>query len=104
MRGAAALVLRSKHRSSQPNRLTAPVTLHRPQHPPPSSSSRAAAGYYRDGFCRTGGGDVGVHVVCARVTAEFLAYTASRGNDLSTPSPWFPGLNPGDQWCLCAAR
>lgn len=61
-------------------------------------------GYYRDGFCRTGGGDVGVHVVCAQVTEEFLAYTKSRGNDLSSPSPWFPGLKPGDRWCLCASR
>ncbi|KAI8463998.1 MAG: hypothetical protein J3K34DRAFT_526568 [Monoraphidium minutum] len=62
-------------------------------------------GYYRDGFCRTGGGDMGVHVVCAQVTEEFLAYTASRGNDLSSPTPWgFPGLKPGDRWCLCASR
>ncbi|GBG00080.1 hypothetical protein Rsub_12777 [Raphidocelis subcapitata] len=61
-------------------------------------------GYYRDGYCRTGGGDYGVHSVCAQVTAEFLAYTASRGNDLSTPSPFFPGLKPGDRWCLCASR
>lgn len=63
-------------------------------------------GYYRDGFCSTGAGDVGVHVVCAQVTEEFLEFTKSRGNDLSTPMPLydFPGLKPGDRWCLCAAR
>ncbi|GAB1542507.1 DUF2237 domain-containing protein [Scytonema sp. NUACC21] len=63
-------------------------------------------GYYRDGKCNTGGGDFGVHVVCAQVTEEFLAYTKSRGNDLSTPVPAFnfPGLKPGDRWCLCASR
>lgn len=63
-------------------------------------------GFYRDGFCRTGGGDIGVHVVCAQVTAEFLAFTQAQGNDLSTPMPAFnfPGLKPGDRWCLCAAR
>ncbi|MBD2693731.1 DUF2237 family protein [Anabaena catenula] len=63
-------------------------------------------GYYRDGFCTTGGQDVGMHVVCAQVTAEFLEFTKSLGNDLSTPFPEynFPGLKPGDCWCLCAAR
>jgi uncharacterized protein (DUF2237 family) len=63
-------------------------------------------GYYRDGFCNTGGQDFGMHVVCAQVTAEFLEYTKSQGNDLSTPVPYFnfPGLKPGDCWCLCAAR
>ncbi|MBD1843007.1 DUF2237 domain-containing protein [Cyanobacteria bacterium FACHB-63] len=63
-------------------------------------------GYYRDGFCSTGAGDTGVHVVCAQLTAEFLEFTKSRGNDLSTPMPLydFPGLKPGDRWCLCAAR
>uniref|UniRef100_A0A383W0P9 DUF2237 domain-containing protein n=1 Tax=Tetradesmus obliquus TaxID=3088 RepID=A0A383W0P9_TETOB len=63
-------------------------------------------GYYRDGFCRTGGGDVGAHVVCAQVTEEFLSYTRAKGNDLSTPAPQygFPGLKPGDRWCLCASR
>jgi uncharacterized protein (DUF2237 family) len=45
-----------------------------------------------------------VHVVCAVVTAEFLAYTQAQGNDLSSPTPWFPGLRPGDRWCLCASR
>ncbi|MBD2429789.1 MULTISPECIES: DUF2237 family protein [Fischerella] len=63
-------------------------------------------GFYRDGLCSTGAGDVGVHVVCAQVTEEFLAFTKSRGNDLSTPVPAFdfPGLKPGDRWCLCASR
>ena len=63
-------------------------------------------GYYRDGFCTTGGQDMGMHVVCAQVTEEFLQYTKSQGNDLSTPAPYFnfPGLKPGDCWCLCAAR
>ena len=63
-------------------------------------------GFFRDGCCRTGRGDVGVHVVCARVTEDFLAYSRGRGNDLSTPRPEFdfPGLKPGDQWCLCASR
>jgi uncharacterized protein (DUF2237 family) len=63
-------------------------------------------GYQRDGFCNTGVLDRGVHVVCAQVTAEFLAFTQSQGNDLSTPVPDydFPGLKPGDRWCLCAAR
>jgi uncharacterized protein (DUF2237 family) len=63
-------------------------------------------GFYRDGHCNTGAGDFGVHVVCAEMTARFLEYSASRGNDLSTPVPEydFPGLKPGDKWCLCAAR
>jgi len=64
-------------------------------------------GFYRDGFCSTGYEDYGVHVVCAEVTQDFLDYTKSRGNDLSTPLPppsSFPGLKPGDKWCLCASR
>jgi uncharacterized protein (DUF2237 family) len=63
-------------------------------------------GWNRDGCCRTGAGDYGVHVVCARVTDSFLTFSKHRGNDLTTPRPeyGFPGLNPGDQWCLCAAR
>ena len=63
-------------------------------------------GYFRDGRCRTGHEDTGVHVVCARMTPEFLEFSASRGNDLVTPLPryGFPGLVPGDRWCLCAAR
>ena len=63
-------------------------------------------GFWRDGTCRTGGQDVGVHAVCAVMTEEFLAFSASVGNDLSTLRPeWgFQGLKPGDRWCLCAAR
>lgn len=63
-------------------------------------------GFYRDGACHTGPEDMGTHVVCARMTDEFLAFTASRGNDLSTPNPQygFPGLKAGDRWCLCALR
>ena len=63
-------------------------------------------GYYRDGFCNTGSGDYGAHIVCAQMTAEFLAFTQQQGNDLSTPVPayQFPGLKPGDRWCLCASR
>ncbi len=68
--------------------------------------SDPVTGFYRDGCCRTGRGDVGLHVVCARVTEEFLEFSAGRGNDLAAPVPayGFPGLKPGDQWCLCAAR
>ena len=64
------------------------------------------AGFYRDGRCETGPDDHGTHVVCAVMTADFLAFTASRGNDLSTPRPAyrFPGLAPGDRWCLCVGR
>lgn len=63
-------------------------------------------GFYRTGCCDTGGEDSGVHTVCARVTAEFLRFSAAAGNDLSTPKPeyGFAGLRPGDQWCLCASR
>jgi len=61
-------------------------------------------GFYRDGTCRTGSDDLGVHTVCVRMTAEFLAFSKARGNDLSTPRPGFPGLKAGDRWCLCAAR
>ncbi len=64
------------------------------------------AGFYRDGCCNTGYEDVGIHVICARMTREFLAFSKRRGNDLSTPVPetGFPGLRPGDRWCLCAGR
>ena len=62
-------------------------------------------GFYRDGCCNTGPEDVGLHVICAQVTAEFLAFARTRGNDLITPVPafGFPGLSPGDRWCVCAA-
>jgi uncharacterized protein (DUF2237 family) len=63
-------------------------------------------GFYRDGCCNTGSEDVGMHVVCARMTREFLDFELEHGNDLVTPVPesGFPGLKPGDQWCVCAAR
>ena len=63
-------------------------------------------GFYRDGCCNTGPEDHGVHTVCAVMTEAFLAFSRARGNDLSTPMPayGFPGLKPGDRWCLCAAR
>jgi len=63
-------------------------------------------GFNRDGYCHTGPQDVGSHTVCAVMTAEFLAFSKRRGNDLSTPRPEydFPGLVPGDRWCLCASR
>ena len=63
-------------------------------------------GFYRDGCCNTGAEDAGVHVVCAVMTEEFLAFSMSVGNDLSTPHPeyGFAGLQPGDRWCLCASR
>ena len=63
-------------------------------------------GYFRDGHCNTCAEDFGSHTVCAVMTAEFLAYSKYFGNDLSTPRPefGFAGLNPGDQWCLCASR
>lgn len=63
-------------------------------------------GFTRTGKCETGPQDLGRHVICAQVTAKFLAFSKSRGNDLTTPRPefGFPGLRPGDRWCLCAAR
>ncbi|GAB3541993.1 DUF2237 domain-containing protein [Noviherbaspirillum agri] len=63
-------------------------------------------GFFRDGCCKTNVDDVGTHVVCAVMTEEFLEFSRSRGNDLSTPvTEWgFRGLKPGDQWCLCALR
>lgn len=63
-------------------------------------------GFYRDGYCKTGADDLGRHVVCAIVTDEFLEFSYSRGNDLTTPHPefGFPGLKDGDRWCLCALR
>ncbi|MDQ2706556.1 MAG: DUF2237 domain-containing protein [Actinomycetota bacterium] len=71
-----------------------------------SCSTDPLTGFYRNGCCDTGGEDAGVHTVCVRLTAEFLAYSARVGNDLSTPRPeyGFAGLRPGDRWCLCASR
>ena len=63
-------------------------------------------GFFRNGCCETGPDDLGLHTVCAVMTAEFLAFSKARGNDLSTPMPdyGFPGLKAGDRWCLCAPR
>ncbi len=63
-------------------------------------------GYFRDGCCNTDESDGGSHLICARVTKEFLAFSLARGNDLVTPRPAhrFAGLKPGDRWCLCAMR
>ena len=69
-------------------------------------STAPLTGYYRNGCCDTGAGHMGVHVVCAEMTAEFLAFSKDAGNDLTTPHAayGFPGLRPGDRWCLCATR
>lgn len=71
-----------------------------------SCSIKPMTGFYRNGCCDTGVDDTGSHTVCVVTTAEFLAFSKSRGNDLSTPMPeyGFPGLKPGDRWCLCAPR
>ena len=71
-----------------------------------SCSEAPVTGFYRDGCCNTGPDDPGLHTVCALMTREFLEFSRARGNDLSTPMPQmgFPGLKPGDRWCLCAAR
>lgn len=63
-------------------------------------------GYFRDGLCRTEIGDTGTHTVCAVMTEDFLKFSASKGNDLITPLPYyqFPGLKVGDKWCLCVTR
>jgi hypothetical protein len=69
-------------------------------------SIKPMSGFYRDGCCDTGSEDIGSHTVCAVMTSEFLDFSKSRGNDLSTPVPelGFLGLKPGDRWCLCAPR
>ncbi len=69
-------------------------------------SANPVTGFFRDGCCNTSADDVGSHTVCAVMTAEFLAFSKARGNDLSTPRPEydFAGLKPGDRWCLCAPR
>jgi uncharacterized protein (DUF2237 family) len=71
---------------------------------PCSDSPRT--GFYRSGCCETGPEDLGLHLICAEMTADFLAFSKRTGNDLSTPRPelGFPGLTPGDRWCLCAGR
>ncbi|MCC5824385.1 MAG: DUF2237 domain-containing protein [Phycisphaerales bacterium] len=87
----------TKHAAGQRNALGGPLQ---------TCSLDPKTGFYRDGCCTTGPDDAGSHTVCAVMTADFLAFSRSRGNDLSTPRPdWgFPGLKPGDRWCLCAAR
>lgn len=69
-------------------------------------SDEPLAGFFRDGFCNTNKDDIGSHTVCIEVSQEFLEYSRFKGNDLSTPVPefGFPGLKPGNHWCLCAAR
>ena len=69
-------------------------------------SIKPMTGFYRDGCCNTGREDTGSHTICVVMTSAFLEFSKSRGNDLSTPVPTFgfPGLNPGDRWCLCAPR
>lgn len=69
-------------------------------------STDPLTGFYRDGCCRTGRDDLGIHTVCVQATAEFLEFSKSVGNDLSTPLPMynFPGVRPGERWCLCAQR
>ncbi|PQJ19047.1 MULTISPECIES: DUF2237 family protein [Nonlabens] len=71
-----------------------------------SCCTNPITGYWRDGYCRTSIQDVGTHVVCAVMTEEFLEFTKSKGNDLTSPIPayQFPGLKPGDKWCLCVLR
>lgn len=68
-------------------------------------SMEPRTGFFRDGCCNTGPADLGLHVVCARMTRAFLSFARSQGNDLVTPAPrfGFPGLRPGDRWCVCAA-
>jgi len=69
-------------------------------------SREPLTGFYRDGCCNTGADDRGVHIVCAEMTAEFLRFSQANGNDLITPQPMFhfPGLKPGDKWCVCVSR
>ena len=75
-------------------------------HPLAPCGFEPKTGFFRDGCCRTGPSDRGRHVVCAEVTDAFLSFSRARGNDLTTPRPEFafPGLRPGDRWCLCASR
>jgi uncharacterized protein (DUF2237 family) len=83
-----------------------PPALNVLDQPLQACSHAPLTGYLRDGSCSVSAGDAGVHGVCAVMSAEFLAYTKAQGNDLSTPNPAlrFPGLKPGDRWCVCAGR
>ena len=90
--------------NDKPNRRREPLNVL--GEPLDTCSIKPTTGFYRDGCCNTGREDVGSHTVCAVMTATFLDFSKSRGNDLSTPIPdlGFPGLKPGDRWCLCAPR
>ena len=85
----------NNHRSFQYNLFGKPLEI---------CSNDPITGYYRDGYCRTGPGDRGKHTVCAKVTNEFLDFSASKGNNLKKSSGTFPGLKHADYWCLCADR
>jgi uncharacterized protein (DUF2237 family) len=90
-----------------PNKSEAdPALLNVLNQPLQSCSQAPQTGYLRNGYCAVTAQDAGVHGVCALMDAQFLAYTKSQGNDLSTPNPKlrFPGLKPGDHWCVCAGR
>jgi uncharacterized protein (DUF2237 family) len=89
--------MRAAMRPTQKNILGLPIV---------PCSLKPRTGFFRTGCCETGPEDVGAHVVCAVMTEDFLAFSRDRGNDLSTPRPdfGFPGLRPGDRWCLCASR
>lgn len=91
---------------SQNGKQTAPTARNVLGGPLSTCGTNPLTGFRRTGCCDTGPDDLGVHVVCAQVTAEFLAFSRSRGNDLVTPRPeyGFAGLKPGDRWCLCASR
>ena len=69
-------------------------------------STAPMTGWFRDGCCNTGPGDSGLHVICVEMTEDFLEFSVAQGNDLVTPNPQygFPGLKPGDRWCVCATR
>jgi uncharacterized protein (DUF2237 family) len=89
--------------AQEPGRRAAINVLGGPLRP---CSTEPLTGFYRDACCNTGDEDRGLHTVCAIMTTEFLAFSRAAGNDLSTPLPdyGFPGLKPGDRWCLCATR
>ncbi len=108
-------LIREFQRSRKPilaheNVLNEPISMSRGKNvlggPLEPCSYSPLTGFHRDGCCRTGPQDLGVHSVCVRVTEDFLAFSKANGNDLSTPKPAFefPGLLPGDRWCLCASR
>lgn len=91
------MIREAVHPSSEKNVLGGPLQV---------CSVAPMTGFFRNGCCETGDEDAGVHVICAVMTREFLAFSRSRGNDLITPAPHFgfPGLRAGDRWCLCADR